>query len=231
MKDALQYLEEFNMVSVTFRLVLATVLGGLVGIERATKRRSAGLRTFALVCLGSAVAMSTNQYLILKTGSTGDSSRMAAQVISGIGFLGVGTIIVTGKNHVSGLTTAASLWTTATMGIAIGAGFIWGGVVSFMLIMITIRLLQYISHYQEEHNRFFDVYVEIDRTQGYNEVMKYFETQPYLIRSIQKKRERPIIDTDITLMIKLDLKKRYHHQTILADLRHVNGIHYLEEIR
>lgn len=230
MDGILRYLEEFNMVTATIRLVLATVLGGIVGMERAAQRRTAGLRTFALVSLGSALAMITNQYLIIQSGVGGDPSRMAAQVIGGVGFLGVGTIIVTGKNHVTGLTTAAGLWTTSMMGLCIGSGFIGGSVISFILIMISIRLLQYVSRYQEEFNRYFDVHLEIDKVIGYNELMNYLEMQPYVILQVKKKVQRNYPDADMVLMLKLDLRKKYCHKDILKDLRQVKGVHYIEEI-
>ena len=92
--EMLQYLEQFNLLSVFVRLALATVLGGLIGLERGSHGQPAGLRTFALVCLGATIAMITDEYLV-ETYQTGDPARLAAQVISGIGFLGVGTIIVT----------------------------------------------------------------------------------------------------------------------------------------
>lgn len=90
------YIQDFNALSICIRLFLATLLGGLVGLERGTHGQPAGARTFALVCLGSSLVMITDEYLVLHYG-TGDPARLAAQVISGIGFLGVGTIIVTGK--------------------------------------------------------------------------------------------------------------------------------------
>ena len=96
--EMLQYLEQFNLLSVFVRLALATVLGGLIGLERGSHGQPAGLRTFALVCLGATIAMITDEYLVVTYG-TGDPARLAAQVISGIGFLGVGTIIVTGKSR------------------------------------------------------------------------------------------------------------------------------------
>ena len=88
----LQYLEEFNYASIIVRLSLAVILGGIVGAERATKRQTAGIRTFAVVCLGASLAMVTNEFLCVRSGDTIDASRMAAQVISGVGFLGVGKI-------------------------------------------------------------------------------------------------------------------------------------------
>ena len=98
------------------------MLGGIVGVEREKKGRPAGLRTYMLVCSGSALVMMTNQYLAVCYPQV-DVSRMASQVISGIGFLGAGTIILTGKNQVRGLTTAAGLWAVACLGLAIGIGF------------------------------------------------------------------------------------------------------------
>ena len=111
---------EFEIVAL-IKLLLATLCGGLVGLEREMKGRPAGLKTFSLVCVGATLAMITNEYIYVTLAhGSGDSARMAAQVISGIGFLGAGTIIVTGQSQVRGLTTAAALWVTASVGIAIG---------------------------------------------------------------------------------------------------------------
>jgi putative Mg2+ transporter-C (MgtC) family protein len=225
------YIEEFNMVSITIRLVLSVFLGGIIGMERATKRSAAGLRTFALVSLGSSLAMITNQYLLVTSGITGDPSRMAAQVISGIGFLGVGTIIVTGRNHVKGLTTAASLWTTATMGIAIGSGFIYGGLVTFILIMVSVRLLLFISKRQEDFNRIITMYVEIDKENGFDGFMNYLKDQDYVLLSIEKKKQKALLDKDFVVITEFDLKNRRSHQEIVEEVRHIDGVHYVEELK
>jgi putative Mg2+ transporter-C (MgtC) family protein len=226
----LKYLEEFNMVSVTVRLVLAVILGGIIGMERATKRSAAGLRTFSLVSLGASLAMITNQYLLISSGITGDPSRMAAQVISGIGFLGVGTIIVTGRNHVKGLTTAASLWTTATMGIAIGAGFIYGGLLSFVLIMVSIKFLLFISKRLEDYNSVITLYVEIDKEIGFDGIMNYAKEHNYRIRSLAKKKQKALLDKDFVIIMEFDLTKKIYHQEILEELRNIEGINYVEEL-
>lgn len=227
----LHYLEEFNLVSVTIRLVLAVILGGMIGMERATKRSAAGLRTFALVCLGSSLSMITNQYLLITSEINGDPSRMAAQVISGIGFLGVGTIIVTGRNHVKGLTTAASLWTTATMGIAIGAGFIYAGLISFVLIMVSVRLLSFISRRQEDFNHIITMYVELDKENGFNGLMNYLKEQDYLLLSIEKKKQKALLDKDFVVICEFDLKIRKNHAVIVEEVRNLDGVHYVEELR
>ncbi|MFA9377009.1 MAG: MgtC/SapB family protein [Lachnotalea sp.] len=228
--NVLKYFEEFNMVSVTLRLVLAVLLGGIIGMERATKGSAAGLRTFALVSLGSSLAMITNQYLLITSGITGDPSRMAAQVISGIGFLGVGTIIVTGRNHVKGLTTAASLWTTATMGIAIGAGFIYGGLVAFILIMVSIRFLLFISKRLEDYNKVITLYVELDKEHGFDEIMNYTKEHNYEVRSLEKKKQKALLDKDFVIITEFDLKQKIYHKEILEELRNIEGINYIEEL-
>lgn len=230
MIEVLQELEEFTTFSVTLRMLLATIFGGLIGLERGSKGRAAGLRTFALVSLGASVAMITNEYLAIKTGHSGDPSRMAAQVISGIGFLGAGMIIVTGRKHVIGLTTASGLWTTATMGIAIGAGFIWGGIISFFFIFVTIRALQYVSRRQEEFNRHFEIYIEVEGRKGYAGLISYIHNHNYRIYSIEKKKQKPIFDDDIGFIIEMDLRKRVSHQIIMKELHEIEFIHYIEEI-
>ncbi|MBQ6686360.1 MAG: MgtC/SapB family protein, partial [Firmicutes bacterium] len=127
MLETLDYLREFHTASVFLRLTLAMILGGLIGLERGRMRRPAGFRTYLLVCLGASLTMILSQYcyhlqstewvgLIGKTPI--DISRLGAQVISGIGFLGAGTMIITRRQHVKGLTTAAGLWTSGCMGLA-----------------------------------------------------------------------------------------------------------------
>lgn len=231
MMQMLAYLEEFNMVSVAVRLTLAVILGGCIGLERATRRRAAGLRTFAIVCLGSALAMVTNQYLLISSGITGDPSRMAAQVISGIGFLGAGTIIVTGRSNVKGLTTAASLWTTATMGLALGAGYVYGGVLSFILIMVSIRVLQHISWHQEENNRILALSVELDKEKGLDVLLDYIKEKGFVIKTLEKQKQKAIKENDFILFIDMDLTKKMHHQDIINDLMKKEEITFIEEIR
>ena len=131
MMEGLAYLREMNVASVLLRLTVAMLFGGFIGLERERKRRPAGFRTYMLVCLGAALTMLLSQYesymvthawheTAMEIGLRTDVSRFGAQVINGIGFLGAGTIIVTGKQEVKGLTTAAGLWASACMGLAIG---------------------------------------------------------------------------------------------------------------
>ena len=118
-------LRDVTMASITLRMVLATICGGIIGVEREYKRRPAGFRTHILICLGAAMTTLTSQYLCMAHYYT-DAARLGAQVIAGVGFIGAGTIIVTRRQRVKGLTTAAGLWASAIVGLSIGAGFYEG---------------------------------------------------------------------------------------------------------
>lgn len=130
-------------IEIIKRLVLASILGGFIGLEREVNNRPAGFRTHILVALGSTLIMlvSTNGFYIDgESVVRGDPARLAAQVVSGIGFLGAGTIL-RNDNQVKGLTTAASLWVSAGIGLAIGSGYYLGGIVTSVITLATLRSL------------------------------------------------------------------------------------------
>ncbi|HHY83733.1 MAG TPA: MgtC/SapB family protein [Clostridiales bacterium] len=132
---------------IIIKLLLAMVFGGIIGLEREIGNRPAGFRTHTLVCMGSVLVMMTSEYLIKTyTSLEPDPSRLGAQVISGIGFLGVGTILKDGS-RVRGLTTAASLWVVACIGLAIGVGFYWGALTATLFSYITLVLLKKFEDY------------------------------------------------------------------------------------
>ena len=142
--ENIDFLNEFNGVSVFVRLILALILGALLGIERERKQRPAGLRTYTLVCLGSALAAVTNEYICTIYPSA-DPARIPAQIVSGIGFLGAGTILVTKEHQVKGLTTAAGLWCCAAVGISVGSGFYYGAIFAGILIVVSLRVFSIVD--------------------------------------------------------------------------------------
>ena len=171
MGDWISYLRELNMASLLLRLILAMLCGGLLGLERGRKRRPAGSRTYMLVCLGAALTMVLSQYeyVMLTTewadvstelGIRTDVARFGAQVVNGIGFLGAGTIMITGRQQIKGLTTAAGLWASACMGLAIGAGFYESVLLCAALIFLVMRFLPIIENELVERARFINIYVE-----------------------------------------------------------------------
>ena len=171
-------LRDVTIWSVALRMILAVICGGVIGIEREYKRRPAGFRTHILICLGAAMTTLTSQYLYLVLGQYTDMARLGAQVVAGIGFIGAGTIIVTRRQRVKGLTTAAGLWAAAIIGLALGGGFYEGGVFATILIMVAelffsrveYRMLKYapeVNLYVEySSNRTMDVLLQEFREHG-----------------------------------------------------------------
>ena len=229
MNEFYDFYAGFSSEAIVVRLVFSTLLGGIIGLERATRHHPAGIRTFALVCLGSAASTVVNIYLGSFEGMRTDLSRIPAGVVSGIGFLGVGTIIITGKNQVRGLTTAASLWVTATLGIMLGAGMLNAGVVTFILIIITVLGVSKLSRMQEKYNRNIDMYLEVEKSKV-RQIYDFINEQGYEIGSVEKKRDKTLQNSDIVMLLSLDIKRRQLHSEILAGFSKLDGVHYLEEV-
>ncbi len=151
-------LEDFNAVSVIVRILLTVIVGGIIGSERGRHGSAAGMRTHILVCLGSAVTALTGLYLTQQLGVSGDAGRIAAQVISGIGFLGAGMILVKNTTVITGLTTAAGMWATAAMGIALGYGFYLAALVGMLACVFTSAFLRRMERSTRKSS---SIYVEI----------------------------------------------------------------------
>ena len=174
--DAYNYLTEFNLVSVIVRLVLAMAVGGLIGIERGKQGRAAGMRTHILVCIGAALTVMIGFYAREVLGITNsDPLRISAQVISGIGFLGVGTILIKGRFQITGLTTAACVWATATIGLALGAGFYAGALVAFAATFLTVTVLHKLEYKLGKSQRRYGMYVEISSDRFIRAAITYLE--------------------------------------------------------
>ena len=162
MLEIFDFLRQGNIdiLSVTVRLFLAVICGGFIGIERERKRRPAGFRTHILICLGAAMATLTSQYLALQLNLYTDMARLGAQVIAGVGFIGAGTIIVTKRRQVKGLTTAAGLWASAIVGLCCGAGFVEGALLTTVIVIIVELILVKIEHFVVSTARTCNISVE-----------------------------------------------------------------------
>ncbi len=160
------YLGEFNVVSVIVRILLAVIAGGVIGNERGRHGRAAGFRTHILVCLGGAMTSLCSLFVATATGMSGDIFRISASVVSGIGFLGAGIILVKNNNTVAGLTTAAGMWVTATIGVAFGYGFYGGAVLTTVICVITAALLTKVEHKRMQAIRFYVEVNDINKIQG-----------------------------------------------------------------
>ena len=196
MISGLDYFRELNIASVLLRLVLAMAFGGMIGLERGRKHRAAGFRTYMLVCLGSALTSILSQYLFVQlstvwaeiavtTGKQVDVSRLGAKVYSGIGFLAAGTIIVTGRQEVKGMTTAAGLWASACMGIAIGAGFYECVIIAFVLMFLCIHFLPVVEVYLLENARNMNIYVELKSLDELGVLLSHVKAQGVQIYGVE----------------------------------------------
>lgn len=159
---------ELGVGDIVFRALLSVLIGGLIGTERARHGRAAGMRTHILVCIGSALTAMTGIYVNQVYGG-GDVLRIAAQVVSGVGFLGAGMIILKNGNVITGLTTAAGVWTTATIGIAIGYGFYSGAVLMAVLFLVAVMLF---SKFEKFKRSVEVLYIESDDISNLNKLLE-----------------------------------------------------------
>lgn len=174
MSAIIKILTDFNVISILVRLLLAVIVGGLIGSERGKHGSAAGLRTHILVCIGSAMTALTGLYASNTLHASDDILRLAAQVISGIGFLGAGMIIVKNGNVVTGLTTAAGMWATAAIGIALGFGFYVGALVATVACFFTTAVLTRMERKRKETTH---IYIEIDLTKKINDILDKVRTE------------------------------------------------------
>lgn len=224
------YTETFELTAV-FRLIVASLCGAMIGLERELKGRPAGLKTFSLVCVGATLAMITNEYISrYLSGGSGDAARMAAQVISGIGFLGAGTIMVTGGNQVKGLTTAAALWVTASVGIAIGAGFYFGGIAGVCIILGSSFLCRIVDRRLTERSRFVKLWAEGSNEDFMLHLTRLLSVRQIRIKNMVRRSESKWYKKDICVILELDLGKRSSHRELLEEIRKIDGIRFAEEI-
>ncbi len=223
------YMGELNMVSTFVRLALAMVCGGILGMERGKKNRPAGFRTYMLVCVGATLVMLTNQY-ICKMYGTGDPARLGAQVISGIGFLGAGTIIVTGRNRVKGLTTAAGLWADACMGLAIGIGFYSGAIIGGTMILLVMSVLHRIDERVSANTKVMDLYMEFHKMSDLGVFMSWIKEHGMKISEIEMSKSNSAEEGGVAVLLTMKLEKKRPHTEIIELLSQVEGVKYIEEL-
>ena len=223
------YLREINTISIIIRLTLATICGGILGAERGRKKRPAGFRTHILVCIGAAMIMITSQYMSDILGMTGDASRMGAQVISGIGFLGAGTIMVVGKNEVKGLTTAAGLWACACMGLAVGIGFYEGAILSCIFLYAVVTVLHRWDVHSRMHTRVIDIYVELEEVVGIANFMKVVKSDGTKITNVEVRKLDKLDSHTIAFSMTLTLAEKRDHNEYMMQLNNIDGVCCLKE--
>ena len=228
-------LREFNEISIVIRFVLAVLCGGLVGIEREHKHRPAGFRTHILVCLGAAATTLTGQYLLtlsslMSIPITNDPARLGAQVISGIGFIGAGTIIVTKRRQVKGLTTAAGLWTSAIIGLAIGVGFYEVAIYAAFLVIITEILLSKLDWFLLSHAKNINIYVEYTSVDNLTGIMSEVKRREISIVDIEIAKARSQTEHRISAVLALQIPRKVSQNELLTVISKIDGVISVEEL-
>ena len=237
----LEYLRELNTASVVLRLVLALLLGGLIGLDRGLRHRPAGPRTYTLVCVGAALTMILSQYeyVMLTTdwasaaeavGLKTDVSRFGAQVINGIGFLGAGTVIATNQQKVKGLTTASGLWASACLGLVVGASFYECALIAFLIILVTMWLLRPLEDYLIERSRNINLYVEFRSMSDMAEVLRVIKEQDISIFDMDIHHGKEQIVQKPNAVLYLRMGRREQHHRIVALLSDLDEVYTVKEL-
>lgn len=222
-------LYEINATSIAVRVFLALLIGGVLGIERERLNRPAGFRTYMLVCLGSALVMMTNQYVVQRYES-GDPTRLGAQVISGIGFLGAGTIILTQKNRVKGITTAASLWSAACLGLAIGIGFYEGAVIVGFSVVMIMTVFKKLDNWLMTNAKVMNVYISFESVDVFNKFIDYCKEQNIKIQNIELSKGNFSEKTGIFALLTLKNASKISHTERIQEFGAFDGVKQIEEI-
>ena len=241
MIEVLEPLRELSTVSVLLRLVLAMLFGGMIGLERGKKGRAAGFRTYMLVCLGAALTMLLSQYeyymlthdwaeLAAEIGLRTDVSRFGAQVVNGIGFLGAGTIIVTGRQEVKGMTTAAGLWASACTGLAIGAGCYECVLLACLLISLVIRVLPHVENYVVENARNMNIYVEFNSLDDVGDILNRIKSQNVQIYDVELNHGREEKSRHPSAVFSFRLNQKQMHTQVLAAIAELESVRTIDEI-
>lgn len=222
-------IREVTYLAVFLRITAAFLLGGILGLERGLKQRPAGLRTHMLVCVGACMIMLTNQF-VFQAYQTGDPVRMGAQVVSGIGFLGAGTIMVTKRNRIKGLTTAAGLWSAAAVGLALGIGFYEAAVMGSVMILLTLTVVHGLDSRIHNNTRLAEVYVELDNTVSIGRFSRSVRELDLEIEDLQLDREYAAGDGVRSLVLTVRAKKKHSHKDLREHLQGIDGVVYLDEL-
>lgn len=211
-----------------FRILFSIILGGIIGFERGLKNRPAGFRTYILVSIGACVVMLINQYSY-QVYCVGDPVRLGAQVVSGIGFLGAGTIIVTTHNQIKGLTTAAGLWASACIGISVGIGLYEVAIVATIAVYTVLTILHHWDSQMRKKTCVIDAYIELDSKVPFISFLHKTRNADLEIRNIQKESFVGYSQDSFAFVVTINGKsKRKNQEQMVETLRNIDGVLFIE---
>lgn len=227
-----------SYIEIIIRVVLSLVIGSIIGLERGSKSQPAGIRTHSIVCMAACLIMMTNEFVSYKFG-TGDPTRLGAQVISGVGFLGAGTILITDKKKVTGLTTAAGIWASAGIGLAIGVGFYEGALLVAISVWSVISMFQPLKKYLQSRSKVIELYIVVKSTEAYNRVLVYCAENGIRLNDSRTafgdvNSERieyfDVPDKRIASFMTLELSGKFEHLKLMEEIANIVGVIYVEEV-
>lgn len=224
-----EQLHDVTLLSTTVRLLLAVILGGIIGLERGTRNRPAGFRTHILVCVGACLSMITNQFVFETMTELSDPTRLGAQVITGVGFLGVGTILVTGRHKIKGLTTAAGLWASACMGLAVGIGYYSAAIIAGIIIFVALFSFGRLEEYFYARSRLIELYIEIDDLSRIKRIRAALRQEHFVITDTHYSKSSPI-SGEVGVHFTLTIPKGMEHEAAIEFIGDLDGILLIEEI-
>ena len=220
---------ELNFYSMILRIILSLFIGGILGFDRERKNRPAGFRTYILVCLGSTIVMMTNQY-VYQMFDSGDPTRLGAQVVSGVGFLGAGTIILTGRNQAKGITTAAGIWAAACCGLTIGIGFYECAIAGGIAIFAVMALLQKLEGLLRKNSTTVELYLEYDNKMPFSDFLNHIRQNDLDIVSLEFSKNFIVPDNYGAVTLTISGKTKDSHDIILNLVKNAPGIIFFMEL-
>lgn len=210
-----EFAEGFPFI-IILRLIVAAILGGVIGFERSGNRHEAGLRTHIIVCLGAAAVMVVGELVSLRYG--GDATRMSAQVISGIGFLGAGSIMMSG-GHIKGITTAAGIWTTACIGLVVGAGYYVIAICIVVIMMIAMLGLRSFAKKLEGYSEAYALKIELADRDSIEDVLAVLQKEKAVIKSVRIKE-----NDGFCAKIEFELPRTGDYNRVLIDISRMEKV-------
>lgn len=218
-----------DLLTVSVRLFVALICGGIIGIERERKQRPAGFRTHILICIGAAMTTLTSQYIAFELQGVTDLARLGAQVIAGIGFIGAGTIIVTKRKNVKGLTTAAGLWASAIVGLCAGAGFIEGSLITTVIIVIAELFLSRFEYFMISNSRTINIFVEYNDQSMLTTIIDTVKENSSYVRDIEITKSSNEANNSCAIF-SLQMPRRTSHDKLLNLVANLDGVVAVEEL-
>jgi len=223
-------LRDMSFATVALRMCMAMLCGGCIGLEREFKRRSAGFRTHILICLGATMTTMISQFLYLYMGYYTDMARLGAQVVAGIGFIGVGAIITTPQKRVKGLTTAAGLWASAIIGLCLGAGFYEGGLLATVLILIAELVLSPLEHKYLDKTPEINLFMEYNNKATLDNVLFLYRQMGVKVVNLEITRAIENERHNASAIFLIRLNRRFNANKVVEAVRKIEGVFSIYEI-